>query len=189
MSEQLTLFAVDSPASHGATPGSSEALKMTATSGQRCSELSRISGLDGSLARMSEALFQIPWASTAVYLTWKPSATPAGRLLFQLAVSAPRTDGTGVGLLPTVRATDADRGGRGDLIQAVRGNENKHYRMWPTPTAITDNGGAALCKWGGSGSREKLRQMVPPEELNGSLNPTWVEWLMGFPSGWTDLKP
>jgi len=23
----------------------------------------------------------------------------------------------------------------------------------------------------------------------GSLNPTWVEWLMGWPLGWTDLKP
>ena len=23
----------------------------------------------------------------------------------------------------------------------------------------------------------------------GSLNPTWVEWLMGFPPGWTDLEP
>jgi len=23
----------------------------------------------------------------------------------------------------------------------------------------------------------------------GALNPTWVEWLMGFPLGWTDLKP
>ena len=22
----------------------------------------------------------------------------------------------------------------------------------------------------------------------GKLNPTWVEWLMGFPTGWTDLK-
>jgi DNA (cytosine-5)-methyltransferase 1 len=22
----------------------------------------------------------------------------------------------------------------------------------------------------------------------GSLNPMWVEWLMGFPSGWTDLE-
>jgi hypothetical protein len=21
------------------------------------------------------------------------------------------------------------------------------------------------------------------------LNPTWVEWLMGLPLGWTDLKP
>ena len=23
----------------------------------------------------------------------------------------------------------------------------------------------------------------------GTLNPTWVEWLMGWPLGWTDLKP
>jgi hypothetical protein len=23
----------------------------------------------------------------------------------------------------------------------------------------------------------------------GPLNPTWVEWLMGFPTGWTDLQP
>jgi len=22
----------------------------------------------------------------------------------------------------------------------------------------------------------------------GQLNPMWVEWLMGFPIGWTDLK-
>jgi hypothetical protein len=22
----------------------------------------------------------------------------------------------------------------------------------------------------------------------GKLNPTWVEWLMGFPTGWTDLE-
>jgi hypothetical protein len=22
----------------------------------------------------------------------------------------------------------------------------------------------------------------------GQMNPEWVEWLMGFPIGWTDLK-
>ena len=25
--------------------------------------------------------------------------------------------------------------------------------------------------------------------IGGRLNPTWVEWLMGWPLGWTDLKP
>ena len=24
---------------------------------------------------------------------------------------------------------------------------------------------------------------------HGQLNPPWVEWLMGWPIGWTDLKP
>ncbi|MNJ30270.1 hypothetical protein D3C77_248670 [compost metagenome] len=30
-----------------------------------------------------------------------------------------------------------------------------------------------------------------PNALSNSVgdNPTWVEWLMGWPSGWTDLKP
>jgi hypothetical protein len=27
------------------------------------------------------------------------------------------------------------------------------------------------------------------EQIGGSLNPTWVEWLMGWPLGWTDLEP
>jgi len=27
------------------------------------------------------------------------------------------------------------------------------------------------------------------QESGGQLNPTWVEWLMGWPIGWTDLKP
>ena len=60
---------------------------------------------------------------------------------------------------------------------------------WPTPTAITGSGGASLCKWGGSGSRKKLESMISRQELNGALNPTWVEWLMGWPLGWTALEP
>lgn len=27
------------------------------------------------------------------------------------------------------------------------------------------------------------------EKDKGNLNPDWVEWLMGFPAGWTDLEP
>ena len=26
------------------------------------------------------------------------------------------------------------------------------------------------------------------DTVGGQLNPTWVEWLMGFPLGWTDLS-
>lgn len=36
-----------------------------------------------------------------------------------------------------------------------------------------------------------LTERVLTEEGHngGTLNPTWVEWLMGWPLGWTDLKP
>ena len=27
------------------------------------------------------------------------------------------------------------------------------------------------------------------QQDGGSLNPDWVEWLIGWPIGWTDLKP
>jgi hypothetical protein len=42
---------------------------------------------------------------------------------------------TSESMFPTPRASDAEKGGRGDLIQAVRGNPNKHYKLWPTPAA------------------------------------------------------
>jgi hypothetical protein len=32
---------------------------------------------------------------------------------------------------------------------------------------------------------EKKKQILD----GGKLNPNWTEWLMGWPIGWTDLKP
>jgi hypothetical protein len=60
--------------------------------------------------------------------------------------------------------------------------------IWPTPRT------AGMC--GGTGSWELLNKNTTKEEARqmgagngGKLNPTWVEWLMGWPLGWTDLKP
>ena len=59
---------------------------------------------------------------------------------------------------------------------------------WPTPRT------KGMC--GGSGAWNQLNKITTPEEVRqmgagngGQLNPTWVEWLMGWPLGWTDLKP
>ena len=27
------------------------------------------------------------------------------------------------------------------------------------------------------------------QKIDGRLNPEWVEWLMGWPMGWTELRP
>lgn len=63
------------------------------------------------------------------------------------------------------------------------------------PTVTT---GAGMC--GGSANYQRLKEMedagvISQEEHRsmaagngGQLNPTWVEWLMGFPLGWTDLN-
>ena len=61
-------------------------------------------------------------------------------------------------------------------------------RLWPTPNASDhrDRGGASR----GSIQRrkEKGKQISLSMSVDGQLNPVWVEWLMGFPTGWTDLE-
>jgi hypothetical protein len=54
---------------------------------------------------------------------------------------------------------------------------------WATPTAMDWRSGKA--------SQATMERNSRPlsEQAGGSLNPTWVEWLMGWPIGWTDLKP
>jgi len=65
-------------------------------------------------------------------------------------------------------------------------------KMWPTPASNSGTGGCTGLA-GGSGNRLKLYAMLGKEEGKKmgcqSLNPYWVEWLMGWPLGWTDLKP
>lgn len=64
-------------------------------------------------------------------------------------------------------------------------------RMWPTPQA-SDNrdrgnlSSGAVRKRMAAGKQLMLSQLV--SEKSGALNPTWVEWLMGFPLGWTALS-
>lgn len=52
--------------------------------------------------------------------------------------------------------------------------------MWPTPQAsdawLAEAAASISPEWG-------LRDAV-----GGLLNPTWVEWLMGYPAGWTDSE-
>ena len=75
-------------------------------------------------------------AMTGYTMRWKRQATKSGRSWWVLGTPARRTGETAFGLLPSPRETDADRGGRGDLIQAIRGNPNKHFTM-PTPRSCS----------------------------------------------------
>lgn len=95
-----------------------------------------------------------------------------------------------VKLWPTPRATDGSHGGRvtprksrngGNLIEAVS------MAIFPTPTAsmmtVADMEQARYA--GNSGNRPSYQDA---KQNGGSLNPTWVELLMGWPKGWTELE-
>lgn len=72
------------------------------------------------------------------------------------------------------------------LMTAVRQAEPK----FPTPTVAASKGsspGSLTRKDGRSRVNDRLDHRVMAEH-GGSLNPTWVEWLMGWPLGWTDLN-
>jgi hypothetical protein len=66
--------------------------------------------------------------------------------------------------------------------------------MWPTPSATDHKGsvtGEKLEQRRAMTRGVRLAEEVAREAptIGGSLNPTWIEWLMGFPLGWTDLEP
>lgn len=64
-------------------------------------------------------------------------------------------------------------------------------RTFPTPQA-SDNrdrgnmSNPSIQRRVAMGKQIMLSQSV--DQNSGQLNPTWVEWLMGYPIGWTDLK-
>jgi hypothetical protein len=60
---------------------------------------------------------------------------------------------------------------------------------WPTPKAWDGNNRGGQARYDGTSQnrRSDLSDRIRATENSGSLNPTWVEWLMGFPLGWTDL--
>jgi len=112
--------------------------------------------------------------------TWPRWGMMLGGECWELPTSAPRIDASEFGLcVPTPRANEAgcytrDRGQKGMERPTLTG----FAKMYPTPTAST-GGPEPTGKTG-----RKLSTIV-----GGALNPYWVEWLMGWPTGWTALKP
>jgi hypothetical protein len=74
-------------------------------------------------------------------------------------------------------------------------------QTYPTPTANDDNKSpeAHLRMKQRMGERDgtranrtaitSLQVRIKADEGGGQLNPEWVEWLMGWPIGWTALEP
>jgi hypothetical protein len=60
---------------------------------------------------------------------------------------------------------------------------------WPTPTAHVNWATPTVCGNYNRKGASKTSGDGLATQVGGTLNPTWVEWLMGWPLGWTDLKP
>jgi hypothetical protein len=120
----------------------------------------------------------------------------------------------GAAMLPTPQAHDA---GKGDPARVGRygtkhggRNLNDEVLLYPTPKGSPEHYGRPRANdWGdlqaavmlptpiardsrsfkGAKRSPKAQGSEPLViQVGGQLNPTWVEWLMGFPLGWTDLE-
>jgi hypothetical protein len=119
---------------------------------------------------------------------WKPtrpSGQPAQYSLNQAAADRQRW--------PTPTVSDAYT----DKLRSTQQKEGSMHSVtlaqavqrWPTPRA--QNGEprnhTAYLRPHGPQNLENAVAVRDPSTIGGKLNPTWVEWLMGFPTGWTDL--
>jgi hypothetical protein len=129
--------------------------------------------------KTSQRCFLTGWAEFSQ--TWPRSGLMRSGIAYRLPPLVPLIGGTASGLLPTpptsaqntqsVTSEHRERPNGICLADAVR--------VWPPPTAQDAANNA--------GPSQFDRNSLPLNAAaGGALNPTWVEWLMGFPLGWTD---
>lgn len=179
-------------------------------SGQRCYGISRHTG---PLDLLTRQLLEFSWYSEHCSLEWKPKETNASRLYFQLTPSIPEGE-TSYGLWRTPSAQEpgidlnklqCKDGSPPRVGERLYDKETGRLaqiglpqqvlmmpKLWHTPRANdcgessntfvkrnADRGEHCF-----SGLTAQARKFSNTDK--GILNPTWVEWLMGFPEGWTD---
>lgn len=189
--EQLMLFQEGSPVSRSVMQGREKEQQTIAISGRKCLEQLEKFNRVGSWAKMFAGLLigRKGWYSTRCRLIWKLKATKCCRFYFQLAVLGRHTNAIECGLWQTPTVSDSAKrvfsvNSRGEpkLSAQAKIGWPASGKMWmlPTPTAHQQStkyqqGGICL-------------QALLTDGKNSQLNPRFVEEMMGFPIGWTDLR-
>jgi len=93
-----------------------------------------------------------------------------------------RTPDTGGGGTSGLLKQGQNHRKNGQPIQIRLVDQVNNSRLWPTPVQ-------RMYKDNGSPSEYARNEIPLAAQVGGPLNPEWVEWLMGWPLGWTDLKP
>jgi hypothetical protein len=124
---------------------------------------------------VSGALFQHPTAVRPI------NGTGSGSLAYAIGLTQKLTHS-----VPTPTASDhIERVSSSKEVLNFKTNKtvslDRWVNHWPTPTAHN-------AKETNAPSEALRNEPTLASRVGGQLNPTWVEWLMGWPLGWTDLK-
>lgn len=209
--KQLPLSQAAFPVSPSPPPENGRALRMNATCGRKCAALLPSCGPVGCLGKM--LLASSIWGSTKRSLTWQKRDTLFSHSYFRLAASAHGMSASELLssrlMFPTPLASDnntARDAASLDVFLSDNGifrKRNRNGAIWSlslsaavfylTPVA-SDGFRSTLkpsafdpTKKDGNLSAQIISQERPVSET-AALNPDWVEWLMGFPKGWTDVS-
>lgn len=184
---------------------------MSAIYGRKCAGLLPNCGPLGCLGKM--LLVSSIWGSTKRYLTWQKRDTLFSHSYFRLAASARGMSASELLssrlMFPTPLASDegTNRDARSlDVYLSDNGifrKKNKSGAIWSLPlsaavfylTPVASDGFRSTLKPSSFDPKKKdgnlSAQMIDlekPQSDTAALNPDWVEWLMGFPKGWTDVS-
>jgi len=165
---QMSLLG-DSPAKISASQAREKESKQNGRGcGQRCFDSSEMYGQRGQLLKMYQ-----PLDLKGLHWSYKISARSGicvSGIAYPLVVPQ------------SVRLTRETGSGLWHIRWPTVEGKKQIQCKWPTPNASDGRDWAS-----GYGSSLRNPDIVGKEVI-GKLNPTWVEWLMGYPTGWTDLS-
>ncbi len=200
----LTLLPPDSPVSRFPSPADVRAKWTREICGQIPLMFYESSGHSGHSWKTSQGFLPLN-ISEPSSPTWPRRGLMQDGKLYRLPKSERPTCENGSGLWPTPRANDAKKGGNFNA-ENPRNGLPAAVKMFPTPRAnkrgFPDSHGSTEAWFPTPIARDETpRGPSDPEErrkaghqpglhdvVGGQLNPTFVEWLMGFPIGHTDLR-
>ena len=206
--EQLTLFAGDFPAKIYPSPEKAQDLRaQDQDCGGNSIDSSKKRTRSGSSSKTLQPFAIEDWIKySAASLR---SGTMRSGIVSPLVPLAHLTKGTGSGLWLTPNVMDSlpprspealkkqyDKNRQGRTTHSTLREQVVYpppHRMWPTPASRDGKGGYIGGRIrNGKVSWDTLDVAVQhtdnQSKTGGQLNPAWVEWLMGFPDGWTDLS-
>jgi hypothetical protein len=193
-SSDLTLFAVDTLASHLASQDDDKEPTTPGICGLGCEP--PLANYDPITRFWKTSEDTSLWGELKLLVNLPKSGMTQSGALFQQSDWVPLTDGRGLLSWPTPRASAAMADSREAILRNVakKGYKSKleqAVQLWPTPRAAQGearNHTVYAREYGKPQNLENRIAQVEPSAIGGKLNPTWVEWLMGFPTGWTDLE-
>jgi len=186
-SSQLMLFAEAFPVSRTPSPALAAVPPTSATSGPNLADSFASLNPDGSWRKTSQGYSQVMLDGSLERFseTWPRAGMTRNGTAYQRPPLAPLTDATASGSWRTPHAQDGARGAQNGHERLAGGHcltlrdQVITPSMWPTPSASED-------KYRLQGSSQQSTSLNALH--GGSLNPTWVDWLMGYPLEWTALE-